>query len=329
MNAKTSKQPPKTIFLALIYILMVILSVNTISSKSCLAQDQEVGGQNSSKSLRQHENLPGVPNGSFQRYSEDESSIHDLFSKNDYASIEGFYRDLFSEADIDQLEKIKLHSNPSVSVQSAWEILRVRQSSDYERRSDTRGEGFFLGYLEGKFSVSIPDWWENHVRSDIRNEISEFPVLQRTHAGELLCPLEVSVVDSGKGRAVLRHGNRALTVPEEILDRDDTGSLGGNIAVLFSGDRCFIARYDETGLRVNVFCVDVATGRTIWSSPTPGSYPSNMLFSGPRWAYGSLALSRDDRLSLFFGGTFGYFVLVLNPVNGEPIAQFSTRYRAD
>lgn len=308
---------------------MATLSADSVGSKPCVAQDQDAGGQSSSKSLRQPENLPNVPGSSFQRYLKDESSIDDLFSRNDYASIEAFYRDLFSDADIDQLEKMKLLRNPSVSVQAAWEILRVRQASDYERRRDTRGEGFFLGYLEGKFSVSIPDWWENHVRSDIRNEISEFPVLQRTHAGELLCPLEVSVVDSGKGRAVLRHGNRALTVPEEILDRDDTGSLGGNIAVLFSGDRCFIARYDETGLRVNVFCVDVATGRTIWSSPTPGYYPSNLLFSGPRWAYGSLALSRDDRLSLFFGGTFGYFVLVLNPVDGKPLAQFSTRYRAD
>lgn len=256
--------------------------------------------------------------------SQDVRTLEEMLEVNNHDSIEQSYQRLFEGAGIDVMNQLKFNENDSISVQTAWEIARLGEIKLNNLRFNSE---MFVGFTEAIFQINVPDWWADHIvqmKSTGRSQTA-FPTLQHTHAGELICALETSLVETADG-VELRYRDKAVVVRRNLFGHDQNEPLSGRIAIAFSDEKCFISFYDDGARAHPVVCVDTQTGVVVWRSTCAGAKP-NVFGSGVDSSYVEMKLDSRGRLYVFGASGLGNYVQIFDQANGKSVAQFSTRYQ--
>jgi len=256
---------------------------------------------------------------------QDLEKLEAMFERNDDRDVERYYQNLFNEADIDELIAMKLHRNTSVAVQAAWEIARLDDTTDH---TSCFNRDSFVGFLEASFQTNSPNWWREYMRETGTAEgwKRTLPTLQLTHAGNVLCALETSVVDSSADGIVLRYRDKTAVLPGHVFERDEDQQLIGRIAVEFSNDKCFFTVYGDWADRHPVICINTQTGDLLWQTDCVGAFP-NLARTGLSTSYVELKLGPSGNLYVFGAATVGGYVQVFDQTDGTNLGKFSTRYQ--
>ncbi len=256
--------------------------------------------------------------------SQEVRTLVEMLEVNNHDLIEQSYQRLFDGAGIDEMNQLKFNENDSISVQTAWEIARLGEVDLNSLRFNFE---MFVGFVEATFQINVPDWWADHIvqmESTAKSQMA-FPTLQRTHAGELICALETSLVETTDG-VELRHRDKAVVVRRNLFGHDQNEPLSGRVAVAFSAEKCFISFYDDGARAHPVVCVDTQTGVVVWRSTCAGARP-NVFGSGVDSSYVEMKLDSRGRIYVFGASGLGNYVQIFDQANGKSVAQFSTRYQ--
>ena len=158
-----------------------------------------------------------------------------------------WYRRLYAEAnDIDLIE-LQRHHDRGLAMRTAWE--RVRRCIPKETRGrsmsvDPRFLFRFLGFVEGRLQISIPQWWEKGVlrsqaHSRARVSFTAADDERYRECGFGFQSDDATVVYESKDGVVLDIDEVTIILPDNVL-KSKEGILDPLIRGLFTATRCYV-----------------------------------------------------------------------------------------
>ena len=243
------------------------------------------------------------------------------------------YRSLFTACDASELAALSANKNDSIATQSAWEQVAMtvpKEDGKKAYRPDAAKLNWFLGFFEGRNRVSAPAWWRTIVldaRANRRDNIypgkpKEWPY-HRSELKWVSCPTTASVTED-KRIVTYRNGDDSIVIPEELLDRADSGKLSCNISCTFTKTNCFVAVHDDVGSSHDVACLDRKTGNVVWKSKACGCWWGNATGQHESWV--SLVPTDDGRVFVFGSASVGLYAHGFDASNGKTLLRFSNNY---
>lgn len=232
------------------------------------------------------------------------------------------YRQLFALADANDLASLKRHRHVSIAIQAAWE--EARHSLPKQKRtegwlpSDRRALARFLGFIEGRTQVAIPDWWFDFVsRGPNPKEQSWYHDVNAKYAR---AP-KGTQVSLNSGEYQLTVGKDSIVLPKSILQVDDDGNLYGGISAAFTEDQCFVAIHTDIGFPHTLACLSRSTQKLQWAKQCCGCWIGGG--SGIHESWISLAV-QHNRVTLFGAAWTGHYLHAFSAADGTQLFKFST-----
>jgi hypothetical protein len=159
----------------------------------------------------------------------------------------------------------------------------------------------FLGFLEGRLRRRIPKWWCDAVR-DARANNRENVYVPDQDGGRLAAiPGTQTPVTKNGDRFVLRVGNDAIDLPNDLLaGLVQNGQLSGlaNFSAHFTKTNCYVAIHDDVGYPYRLGCVSRSNGKLVWQAEGWGLW-----WYGFGGAVGKARVTvdvQDDRVLVFW-----------------------------
>ena len=243
------------------------------------------------------------------------------------------YCSLFGACDATELVELNTNKNDSIASQSAWERVAMtvpKEGGKKVYRPDAARLNWFIGFFEGRNRVSAPEWWRTIVldaRANRRDNIYPGkPKEQPYHRSELKwvkCPVDASVEENERV-VTYRNGDDSIVIPEELLDRADSGELSCNISCVFTDDNCFVAVHDDVGYSHDVACLDRKSGKVVWASKACGCWWGGATGRHESWV--SLVPTDDGRVFVFGSASVGLYAHGFDSSTGKTLVQFSNNY---
>jgi len=243
------------------------------------------------------------------------------------------YRLLFATAGVNGLARLQAHHDDSIAVQSAWEAVTLTEpvkDGDTVYRPNTQKLNWFLGFLEGRARLSPPDWWREAVldaRANRRSYIypgepKSLPY-RRSEIGWVSCPKNASVKTTGHA-VFYRVGADIIKIPEEILERCDSGELCCNLSGCFTDKHCFIAVHNDFGYPHKIACIERSSRKLVWKSTVCGCWWG--MVSGQHRSWVSVVPTDDERVFVFGTATIGFYLHGFRATDGKSLVHFSSNY---
>jgi len=265
----------------------------------------------------------GEIKGVLERYSEIEYS-------HQYAE---FYRSLFAVYEPSELRSLNISKNDSIATQSAWETVTLTvpvENGPKVYRPDAKKLAWFVGFFEGRNRIVAPEWWREVVldaRANRRNNIypgkpKEGPY-HRSGIEWVRCPVNATVTEEDR-IVTYRSGDDSITLPEELLDRSDSGRLWCNISCTFTENNCFVAIHDDVGYPHDVSCIDRKTHEIVWTSKACGCWWG--CSTGRHESGVSVVPTDDGRVFVFGAASIGFYAHGFGATNGKTLVHFSNNY---
>jgi hypothetical protein len=244
-----------------------------------------------------------------------------------------FYRSLYAACDSTTLVRLTTNSNDSIATQSAWETVTLsvpEEDGPKVYRPDSKKLAWFVGFLEGRNKIVVPEWWREIVldaRANRRNNIypgkSTVQPYHRSDIEWVRCPVNASVIE--KDRVVTyRTGQDSITLPEELLDRSDSGNLSCNISCTFTETKCFVAIHDDVGYSHDVACVDRETNTLVWKSEACGSWWGGATGQHESWV--TVVPTDNGHVFVFGASSIGFYTHGFDTNDGKTLLRFSNNY---
>ena len=243
------------------------------------------------------------------------------------------YRSLFAAAGATGLSTLRTIPDDSIAIQAAWESVVVTvpvELSNEPIRLDGKKLSWFLGFLEGRARVSVPEGWRElilNARANRRDNI--FPSepdrgpYHDADAGSVKCPINASVEIAGDA-VVYRMADDTITVPERIVNRDVNRRVCFNFSGCFTSERCFLAVHRDVACPHDVACIDRSTGKLLWKSTACGCCWHPVYGGGYCWVW--LVATSDGRVFVFGAESLGFYVHCFDASDGRSLLHFSSRY---
>ena len=243
------------------------------------------------------------------------------------------YCSLFGACDATELVELNTNKNDSIASQSAWERVAMtvpKEGGKKVYRPDAARLNWFIGFFEGRNRVSAPEWWRTIVlgaRANRRDNIYPGKPKERPyHRSELKwvkCPVDASVEENERV-VTYRNGDDSIVIPEELLDRADSGELSCNISCVFTDSNCFVAVHDDVGYSHDVACLDRKSGKVVWASKACGCWWGGATGRHESWV--SLVPTDDGRVFVFGSASVGLYAHGFDSSTGKTLVQFSNNY---
>jgi hypothetical protein len=187
----------------------------------------------------------------------------------------------------------------------------------------------FLGFLEGRAAVRVPEWWASTLTSCrvIAGSNVVYPESREYEYVRSAIGLDVggnaTLERSGTGVVIKQKQNR-VEVPARLFDRlvQDAEAYGTDrISVLVRPDRCYVAIHPTEGGSFRLTAIDVKSREVIWNAAVWGVNRKKL---GGQ-AYHNVAIEEQGRRVLVFGGeSHGMFVEGFDAGNGKVLFRFCT-----
>lgn len=256
-----------------------------------------------------------------------------------------FYRSLFAICQRSDLETLTSNRNDSIATQSAWEIVTltvpteeapvaddrlVTEDRESAYRPDSKKLEWFIGFVEERNRVKVPDWWRSVVmdsRANRRNNIypgePKTQPYRRASVPWVKCPSNADVTEKEQVVTYLS-GDDSIALPAEIIERTMDDNLEGSFSGAFTKDYFFFTNHSDVGFPHEVACVDRNSKNVAWKSEVKGCWWSSA--SGIHESWVTIVPTDDGRVFVFGSASMGVYAYAFDLASGETIFQFSSTY---
>lgn len=242
------------------------------------------------------------------------------------------YQLLFSHASATELQDLIVDKHVSISLRGAWEHVRrtVKEGKlSAPIAPDTSELHRFLGFVEGRLAVPIPERWERsllsamaHKRDNVYFHVLENSPYRRTEA-RLSAPKSVSV-RKNDGGFLLDVDEQSLRIPADIVKNASRKGPIDAVNTIVDGDRCYVALHSDFGLPYQVHCFEIATAKLLWSTEVWAA-GGLIMYTGMGFHWADLVL-HDKVLYVFGVSGDAAYIEGFATMDGNNQFRFSTSY---
>lgn len=249
--------------------------------------------------------------------------------------------ELFQQATIGELEKLKMDPHEGVAIRAAWEFVR-RTVDETEKETPVRvnAESLhrFLGFVEGRLKISVPVSWQDTVLNaratrrawiGFRRKEKHWPNL----VGEfgLWVPKDTSIKQVGDDWLITVQG-QSCRLPSRLSKHLRLRWRDG-ISALICGERCYLAVHWDHCSPYDLFCIERDSGKVLWKArpwANGGLHNGKLLLPmgsvmGPS-VHSVAIMQQRDRVVLFGIGHLSAYIECFSTADGTNIFRCSTSY---
>jgi hypothetical protein len=255
-----------------------------------------------------------------------------------------------------ELQELVHDSDLSITLNAAWALNRSAK-----RQHISPGAQRFLGVLESRTGLNVPQWWEVEATSAALGDRSKFlneklsneiigryfpfsPFLERLGDGSyvfkvekfdkaplgLLARANISVKPQGDGVSVKADSVELRIDATRLSELASEYKFARYIDVRHKPPRVIVSLHDEFGSKFPFWCVDAQSGRLLWDGESWGYGAENLIAfrSGP-WRHKVEVVIANHTVAVFGGGTSTYSVVYLEAYDirsGKPLYRFASNY---
>jgi hypothetical protein len=254
---------------------------------------------------------------------------------------------IFARASRDLLKRLKQDPSASIALRAAWEEVRrtIPETPGPDPvQPNPRKLERFLGFLEGRLHLTLPEWWQRAILSiaaygrdswgsgeniesapypDTGIRTKAIATRQRTVSPfPILAPANTRVRPLGNN-VELRNGSRLALVPMSLLQ----DYAGRNVLEpTLTPTECFLAlRWRGSDREFPLVAIDSQSAQVRWKSLVWGQYSPPVASSGPRHHRVELVLD-EHRVIVVGAGTDGAYIEAFRRDTGASMFRFSTCY---
>jgi hypothetical protein len=235
-----------------------------------------------------------------------------------------------------EIQQWKTQGDDSVAICACWEEIRRKLPKrdegvvvvDPKMAVPVHGVPGFLGFVEGRLRVPLPQWWAAEL-SDARAYNCDSLVLFRAYPHKRglrrLAPsfgIVPEVAREGKDEVVVAWDKRRLRLALKSGPFDSIDAFCG----LVVGERCLVAQYHFVSANpFELRCYDTASGRMIWSSKVWCGCSMTGGASGPL-SHDVELVFRDGIIFVFGMEERAAYIEGFSVSEGRNVLRFSTTY---
>jgi hypothetical protein len=243
------------------------------------------------------------------------------------------YGELFKGANAEDLRTLQMNASSTIAVQAAWEEVEhtvPEKEPAKVVRPDRQKLSWFLGFLEGRARVKVPQWWAEAVldsRANRRGNVYPGGVSLLDAKANAVEPPPQATFDTRDGKPVICVGSVSAPIPADLHDKLVGRGLPlppERVSALITSTRCYVAVHDSWGYPHRLACVERSSARTRWVADVWGSW----------WGFGTGVASggwveiaeQDDRVVVFGVACLGFNVEAFRKEDGVNVFRFSNGY---
>jgi hypothetical protein len=227
---------------------------------------------------------------------------------------------------------LKGHSELSIALRAAWEAVRRTISEEKQPiavKPDADALHRFVGFLEGRLNVPLPNWWEQKLLNAhaYEREHTYFPLLDerpyhRTESGlSALSHIKIAKIDKD---LVASEGNRSFRIPSLLVETSQRKGPVDAVGVLIDEERCYVALHSARCSPFKVSSVDRSVDRVVWSVEVWAA--GGLIDYAGRGHHWITLDVRDGTLFVFGAGDDAVYVEGFSLNDGSNRFRFSTSY---
>jgi len=231
------------------------------------------------------------------------------------------FRILFQRAGASGLKNLRLSDSDTIALQAAWQEVcltipekeqptRVRPAADKVQ--------WFLGFLEGRGHLQIPDWWrDGMLRADAYSRAQPLsfdhgakPFYHDAGLRRIQAPLDTTLKREA-GSILASVGKERVRLPSALVEETS------NISVLITSTRCYVARHHSGHYSYPLIAVARDSGQILWKTEVWGdSYVLIFALTGHSAQRVSITEQRG-RVVVFGAGLSDFHVEALSARDGR------------
>ncbi|MEX0712665.1 MAG: hypothetical protein WD278_09965 [Pirellulales bacterium] len=218
-----------------------------------------------------------------------------------------------------ELEQLRFHKNLSIALSAAWEEVRLAIRRLPRGTPVDLGTARFLGYVEGRLGVPVPEIWGNVV-AGARAQDRGLAKFKRPDTGYGRAAPGISVTRRGNS-LFLQSGDVLVPLPLDVrkqLPNDMSVQLGQQEGYVAVSDSMLASSFP-------LFRIDPQSGEILWKTEVWGS-GFTPIQSGVGF-YHWVGLVREKELLIVFGVDFhAAYIEGFAVADGSNVFRFTTAY---
>jgi hypothetical protein len=262
------------------------------------------------------------------------------------------YKSILKGASVGTLRELKKGKSLPLALGAAWRA--ALQESAGNRASPTMGTyafSRFVGFVDGRLPVAIPEWWERMVAGAVLWSKDGDDVMIRCHPKSMAQAPNIPVVPDIPDEVVLPKGWSAekvaaglelrmpdkrvvipITVPKKASRRETAGlyfsPYWSMLSAVIDGDSVFVVITEDEAYHSAIFAkVSRGAGQLLWERRIwTGGGLTSIAISGPsaRARVVEPRIGRDGNVYVFGVTVFGAFIESFSASDGTPQLRFCT-----
>jgi len=224
----------------------------------------------------------------------------------------------FANCPAAELDRLVASSDTTLAMAAAWErVRRTMSTANPAARAAAYSDAVsrFLGFVEGRIQVPIPELWREWIKKDGRFSQEQE---KKVFAG---IPDEVMKPKREADRWVVKvHGETIKLLKEE---KPDGRALVGYAAVQLEGEKGYAAVYTLASYPYNLWALDRKTSKVIWSSEVWAT--GGMRITQLGWQFVQICLT-PDTVAVFGISDTAAYLECFDKQTGKDRSRFCTAY---
>jgi len=234
--------------------------------------------------------------------------------------------DRILQASTEKLNELIADKDCQVCLAAAWErVYRALPKEEREPETDRAAPNpfamsRFLGLIEGRLGVNIPESWEAAFASvNISEQIYvSFPENDTEGAdGEGAIQKASVVLEQSKGHLIVKQGAEIWLLPSE-------DQWVENASVALTDEHAYLAAYSQFPVHYRLYKLDRQTGNILWVARVWAD-GGLMSYTGMGWHHVDLQVTTGT-IVVFGISTVTAYVEAFDKRSGESRCRFGTRY---
>ena len=222
---------------------------------------------------------------------------------------------------------ISLHAYLELQARLAEKTGKLKWYFDVPRERKQR----FLGFLEARTGLMLPEWWENAFLD--RNSLDEDELLNfydefAETPLEIRLPRNTSVEKKGN-TFLLRVGSQSTKLRDDVLKSIRALDTSGptTCMVTIQERYSFVDEYNELAAAFPLICVKSESGKLVWQTAVWGTGTENLGFATGVWFHKrEIVRGNGDSIAIFGAGVPGVYLECFEIGTGKNRYRFSSNH---
>jgi hypothetical protein len=244
------------------------------------------------------------------------------------------YVQLFKSPNRQLIRQLKGLPEDGVALRAAWEEVLLDAKFPKDKVNPKLDQPIavarFLGFIEGRLRLSLPDWWEEAVEAAFLGGCGRVvPGVPKPWPYHVVpfrdwtigMPLGQSIQENDKA-VVLKSGDETAAV-SAVFVKEHFGKPEC-LSILIDKDRSFVAYHNDFGYSFSLLCLDRKSGNLIWKA-TVWDWANDLGTSGP-WYDHVAVVGNDQRVFVIGCGVSCFYIEAFERASGKSIIRFANWY---